>query len=97
MSYQKVTLEITGEVEVLYNEQSPEFQQALSVWNELICDGDAEDLVKAVVSQLRSWGDHERMIEGVGYVGLIGRPVPEKGYCGIQVAADYGQLIYEFD
>jgi hypothetical protein len=94
---QKRTIEISGEVEVAYDENSPTFKESLECWNDLISDGDAEDMVLHVVSQLRSWGDHEHMIEGVGYVGLIGQPVPAKGYCGIQISPRYGQLEHEFN
>ena len=93
---QKRVFEITGELAVHYNENSPEFQEALEEYIDMIDrDGTAESMVKHVAMQIKSWGDHEHMVEGVGYVGLIGRPVPERDYCGIQVSPDYGQLEYD--
>ena len=90
------TFEITGDVDVQYDEHSAEFQEALEGYIDMIdSDGTAESMVKHVAMQMQSWGDHEHMVEAVGYVGLIGQPLPEKDYCGIQISADYGQLEYD--
>lgn len=94
----KRTVQIYGELEMVYDENSPEFKESLSCYITLInSDGDVDKMLEYVASQLNSWGDHEHMIEGVGYVGLIDRPVPQKDYSGIQVPADYGVLEYEID
>ena len=92
---EKRKIDISGQAEVAYDANSPYFKEAHEAWNELISEGDAEEMVMHVVSQLRSWGDHYNMIEGVGYVGIIGQPLPEKGYCGIQISNDYGQYYYD--
>ncbi|MDF7810487.1 hypothetical protein [Hymenobacter sp. YC55] len=91
----KVTIEVSGEIKVQYDENSPEFKDALESYNELISDGDAQDMVIHAISQLKTWGDHYSMIEGVGYVGLIGSPVPEQLYSGIQVSNNYADLHYQ--
>lgn len=90
----KLTIEVSGEIEVQYDENSPEFQESLSAYNELISDGDAEAMVLHAVSQLKSWGDHYNMIEGVGYIGLIDHELPKEAYSGIQVSNNYADLHY---
>lgn len=89
-----LTFEVSAEIEFQYDENSPEFKEALASFNELICDGDAVDMLRQVAGQLRQWGDHEMMIEGVGYVGIIGQNPPAHLYSGIQVSANYCDYRY---
>lgn len=91
----KLTIEVSGEIEVQYDEQSPEFQASLLSYNEFICDATPEQMVRNVVSQMQSWGDHYRMVEGVGYIGLIDGEVPKEDYAGIQISNNYADLHYE--
>ncbi|MBC6988550.1 hypothetical protein [Hymenobacter sp. BT491] len=91
----KLTILVSAEIEVQYDENSPEFKEALEAYNEVISDGNAVDMVSYAVAQLRVWGDHQSMIEGVGYVGLIDNPLPKKLYCGIQVSPNYDARDFE--
>ncbi len=87
------TFELTSEVALTYDESSDEFREALGSYREMIDgSGDSDAMLKYVAGCLREWGDHERMIEGVGYVGVVGREVPESNYSGIQVDENYDQL-----
>lgn len=91
----KLTIEVSGEIEVRYDEQSSEFQAALLSYNEFICDATPEQMVRNVVSQMQSWGDHYRMVEGVGYIGLIDHEKPKEAFSGILVSNNYADLNYE--
>jgi len=85
------TFEFSGEVVLTYDENSTEFQEALADFRELCREPEAtEDQMLAHVAQnLSEWSDHERMIEGVGYVAVEGMPVPEKNFSGITVAQGF--------
>ena len=87
-------IEVTGEIELHYDETSPEFQEALSSWNEVISDGDANDMLLYVAGHLQTWGDHTNMIEGVGYVCLVGQEVPKEPFSGIRVTNEYAEREY---
>ncbi|KAA9333386.1 hypothetical protein F0P96_10480 [Hymenobacter busanensis] len=94
MKLMKLTLEFTSEIELAYDEESPEFQEALASYRELATgdpDTTAREMVQHVAHQLREWGDHHRIIECVGYVGLLGSPTPAENYSGIQVGPDYAE------
>lgn len=87
----KKTFEFTGAVELIYDENSAEFQEALASFREDDAHASVDAMLKYVAQNLSDWGDHEHMIEGVGYVGLVGSEVPKKSYSGIQVVADYDE------
>jgi hypothetical protein len=90
------TFEFTGEVKLAYDENSPEFQEALASYVEVIdSDGDAESMLKYVAGSLSQWGDHEQMVEGVGYVVLMGTDIPKENYSGIQVENTYDERHFD--
>jgi hypothetical protein len=90
------TFEFTGEVKLTYDENSPEFQEALESYREVMnSDGDAEAMLQYVAGALSQWGDHEHMVEGVGYVVLEGSDIPKENYSGIQVAQGYDERHFD--
>jgi len=88
--------EFTGEVSLTYDEKSLEFQEALASFREL-CDSDAtaDQMLTHVAQNLSEWGDHERMIEGVGYIAVDGLQVPEKYFSGITVAQGFDERHFD--
>lgn len=90
----KQTIDITGQIELSYDENSPEFQQALDDYRHS-CDKTAtvEDMLKHVAFHVTRFGT-ETMVEGVGCVGFNGKK-PFEDYCGIMVGEDYDE--FEFD
>jgi hypothetical protein len=91
------TFEFTGEVQLTYDEKSREFQDALADFRELCREPDATEtqMLQHVAQQLSEWSDHERMIEGVGYVAVEGMPVPEKYFSGITVAQGFDERHFD--
>jgi hypothetical protein len=87
------TFEFTGEVQLTYNEESTEFQEALADFRGLMDEPDttADQMLAHVAQNLSEWGDHERMIEGVGYVAVEGLEVPKKHFSGITVAQGFDE------
>ncbi len=86
-----------------YDPESPEVKEAIESYKEVIDDdGDLDAVLNRIANHLESWGDHESMVEGVGYVGLRytdGRPPyrPKEGWCGIDVDADYESREVDID
>ena len=88
-------IEITGQIELTYNENSSEFKEALEGYQELIeKEGDKESMLKHVAFNVTKFGTNE-MIEGVGYVGYNGRKPTEEPYSGIMVGEYYDE--FDFD
>lgn len=88
----------TGAVELTYDENSPHFQEALTSFREVITgekDTTAQQMLEHVVANLTEWGDHRRMVEGIGFVSLVDDPVPQQNWSGIQVAANYDERHFE--
>jgi len=90
-----MTIEITGQIELTYDENSPEFREAIEGYQEVIeKGGDKESLLKHVASYVTRFGT-DGMVEGVGYVGYNGRKPTEEPYSGIMVDEDYDE--FDFD
>jgi len=91
------TFEFSGEVKLTYDENSSEFQAALASYRELIDEDDAtaDSMLKHVAGNLSDWGDHQRMIEGVGYVKLEDAPAPKDNFSGITVAPNYDERYFD--
>ena len=91
---EKVEIELTGLVELTYDENSAEFKEALEGYREVIDkNGTKEDMLKHVAFHVTRFG-HDSMVEGVGYVGYNGRKPTEEPMCGIMVGEDYDE--YDF-
>lgn len=83
----EVTVEATGNFELKYDPQSPEFQQALSDYREIVDrTGTEDDMILNCVHQLRL-GGAERMLEGIGWVKYRGKEMGTP-YSGIEVVGD---------
>jgi len=91
----KIKIELTGLVELTYDENSAEFKEALEGYREVIDkNGKAEDMLKHVAFYVKRFG-HEGMVEGVGYVGYNGRKPTEEPNSGIMVSEDYDEFDFE--
>lgn len=94
----KTTITVEGEIQLEYDENSIEFQNALASYKE-ICDenADAEDLIKNVCHNLIRFGE-ERMIEGAGYVKprhISWDKVPTP-HTGIELTTDVDYMDFHF-
>ncbi len=90
------TFEFTGAVKLTYDENAHEIQEALESYREVMdSDGDLESMLKYVAGALSEWGDHEQMVEGVGYVVLEGRDIPKENFSGITVADGYDERHFD--
>ncbi len=89
------TIDVTGSVELTYDENSPEFQQAYEDYKaSMDKDATVESMLKHVAFYVIRFGD-DRMVEGVGYVGYNGRKPDKPNYSGIMVGSGYDD--FEFD
>ena len=92
---EKMTIEITGQIELTYDENSPEFKEAIKGYQDVIeKEGDKESMLKHVAFYVTRFGT-DGMVEGVGYVGYNGRKPTEEPYSGIMVGEDYDE--FDFD
>jgi len=90
-----MTIEITGQIELTYDESSPEFKEALDGYQEVIeKGGDKVSMLKHVAFYVTRFGT-DGMIEGVGYVGYNGRKPTEEPNSGIMVSEDCDE--FDFD
>jgi len=90
-----MTIEITGQIELTYDENSPEFKEALESYQEAIVKkGNKVSMLKHVAFNVTRFGT-DRMVDGIGYVGYNGRKPSEEPYSGIMVSEDYDE--YNFD
>ena len=90
-----MTIEITGQIELIYDENSPEFKEALEGYQEVIEKrGNKGSMLKHVSFYVTRFGT-DVMVEGVGYVGYNGRKPTEEPYSGIMVGEDYDE--FDFD
>ena len=88
----KITIEVTGQIELTYNENSPEFKEALEAYQEVIeKEGGKESMLEHVALYVTRFGT-DGMVEGVGYVGLNGQKPKEEPYSGIMVGEDYDEF-----
>jgi hypothetical protein len=90
----KTTIEITGQIELSYDENSSDFKEALKGFDCIIVNPTKEDMLKHVAFYVTRFGT-DGMIEGVGYVGFNGRKPTEEPYSGIMIGEDYDE--FDFD
>ncbi|HEX2900029.1 MAG TPA: hypothetical protein VHS96_09950 [Bacteroidia bacterium] len=89
----KVKIELTGEVELEFDEKSKEFTEALEGYCEVIDPfGKIDDMLKHVAFSVNKFGV-DKMVEGVGYVAYKYTKRPKQPYSGIVVI----QTTLEFD
>lgn len=88
-------VEITGEVELIYDENSTEFKNALEGYKELIDErGTKERMLTHVAFCVMKFGI-SNLVEGVGYVGCGGILPNEKPYSGIMVSTGYDEFAFD--
>jgi hypothetical protein len=91
----KTKIEITGQIELTYDEKSTEFIEALASYAEIMERGAKKDaMLKHVAFYVNRFGI-DGMVEGVGYVGYNGRKPTEEPYSGIMVSEDYDEFDFE--
>jgi len=91
----KTTIDITGQIELSYDENSSEFQESLESYKEAIDESaDKDSMLKHVAFYVTRFGT-DAMVEGVGYVGYNGRKPVAGPYSGIMVGEDYDE--FDFD
>jgi hypothetical protein len=79
------TLIATREIEFFYDENSPEFQETALLFADPVTPASISEMLQFIAEQLREFGDTEQMIDGLGYVPMVGHQIPEENYTGIQV------------
>ena len=89
---EKYIIEITGQIDLSFNENSEDFKETLIEFEKSGHIGSTiEDLLKHVAFYVNRFGT-DGMVEGVGYVGLNGI-IPDKyPYSGIMVGEDYDEF-----
>lgn len=92
---QKTTLEITGEIELSYDENSKEFKEALEGYrHSMEKNGSKESMLKHVAFHVNRFGT-DTMVEGVGYVGYNGRKAEYEPDSGIMVSEDFDEFDFK--
>lgn len=91
----KTIIEVSGQIELSYNENSKEFKEALASYAEVMERGaKKEAMLRHVAFYVTRFGV-DGMVEGVGYVGYNGRKPKEEPYSGIMVGEDYDEFTFE--
>lgn len=86
-------IEISGEINLTYDENSTEFKNALEGYKELIDErGTKERMLTHVAFCVMTFGI-SNLVEGVGYVGCGGILPNERPYSGIMVSTGYDEFI----
>lgn len=92
---QKAIIDLTGQVELTYDENSQEFKEALEGYRESMeRNGTKESMLKHVAFYVTRFGT-DGMVEGVGYVGYNGRKPKEEPYSGIMIGEDFDEFDFE--
>ena len=87
-------IEITGEIELEYDENTNEFKEALEAYQKSIDpNGKKEDILKHVAFHVTRFGI-ESMVEGVGYVAFGSNKI-EEPFSGITVKKNYDEFDFE--
>jgi hypothetical protein len=90
-----VKIELSGIIELTYDEDSPEFKESLEAYKDVMeKDGTKESMLKHVAFYITRFGIHG-MVEGVGYVGYNGKKSTNKPYSGIIVGNNYDDFDFE--
>ena len=91
----KIVIEVKGEIELTYDENSKEFNEALKSYRECIQErATKEDMLKHVAFYINRCGTHG-MVEGVGFVGVNGIKPNQEPYSGIMVGEGYDDMEFE--
>lgn len=80
---------------VTYDENSPEFKEALSSYQECIYSlGDEDDMIQHVAHNILRFGI-DRMVEGVGYVKTETMEEPPENWSGITIDEEEPEFNFE--
>ena len=84
-------IEITVEIELKYDENSPEFKQAFEDYRtSMDKNATVEQMLRHIAFHVTRFGV-ETMVECVGNVGFNGRK-PQEDYCGVMVGEDFDEF-----
>lgn len=90
----KTTIALTGQIELIYDENSTEFKEALESYRaSMYPKAKKKDMLLHVAFYVLKFGT-DGMVEGVGFVGYNGRKPYEEPYSGIMVGEDFDE--YDF-
>lgn len=88
-------IELTGMVELSYDENSTEFKESLEAFKETINPmADKEEMLKHVAFYVTRFGT-DGIVEGVGYVGYNDRHPDGEPYSGIMVNSGFDEFDFE--
>lgn len=88
----KAIIEVQGQVELTFDDESKEFKEALESFKDVIAsDGSKEVMLRHIAFYVTRFGV-DQMVEGVGYVGFNGRKPTEEPFSGIMVDEDYDEF-----
>lgn len=91
----KTKIEITGEIEFTYDENSMEFKEALEGYRDCMDKGASKiDMLKHCAFYITKFGIYS-MVEGVGYVGYCTRIPTKEPYSGIMVSGGYDDFLFD--
>jgi hypothetical protein len=94
---QKLKMTVMADIEYDYDPDSKEFKDALAAYLEVVDkNGDINGMFEHITLNLNRWGA-DKMVEGVGFIGITGRPVPAKLFAGITVDSDDLEFSYFID
>lgn len=89
------TIDVSGQIELSYDENSKEFKEALESYSDVMDRGAGKnEMLRHVAFYVTRFGV-EGMVEGVGYVGYNGRKPVSEPYSGIMVGEDNDEFDFE--
>ena len=90
-----VKIEVSGIIELTYDENSPEFKEALEGYKDVMeREGTKESMLKHVAFYITRFGIYS-MVEGVGYVGHNNQTLMGEPYSGIMVGKGFDDFDFE--
>lgn len=91
----KKVIDITGQIELEYDKNSPDFKESFAGYQKSIdVKGTINEMLQHVVSHILKFGPDE-MVEGVGFINLPGEEMPSEVNSGITVHMDLGEFEIE--
>lgn len=93
----KTVIEVSGQIELTYDENSTEFKEALESYKaSMNPKAKKKEMLQHVAFYVTKFGT-DGMVEGVGFVGHNGRKPDEEPYSGIMVGEDFDEYDFVID
>ena len=91
----KINFEVSGNIVMEYDENSPEFKEAFEGYTSCIeRNGTIRSMLKHVAFYVTRFGT-DGLVEGVGYVGYNGHKPTREPYSGIMIDEDFDEYSFE--